>query len=199
MSVKARIDDARVLWEAGRWEGAVIQVLIAVAATVRKRYPKPISDKQAFCDFIRDELAKITNGPFINVSFYYAGNPRVPIEEIIYRFIRCALIHEGHLPPNMTLTNPVPGDGKPVGISPNGTPYDGKLFNVLSLYDVLGFPIGWIWNLIRVVSEARENKTDFPEGTYAVPDGYSVSAGFMLEYPDDHPERFPPNAAASTT
>lgn len=194
MSVKDRIEDAQVLWEKDHWEGAVSMVLIAVAATVRKRYPMPMPDNIAYKRFIQDELSKITNGPQINVAFYFDGDPHVPIEDIIYTFLRCELLHEGRLPDNITLTKPVPGDGKPIGKSPDGSPYDGKLFNRLVLDDVLGFPIGWIWNLIRVVAEAPENRADFSDGSYPLPNGYSVSAGLQLEYPDEHPERFPPNA-----
>lgn len=196
MSVKARIEDAKVLWEGGRLEGAVIQVLIAVAATVRKRYPRPMPDNQAYKKFVLDELEKITNGPTVNVAFYFRGNHRVPLENIIYEFVRCELVHEGQLPADIALTQPVVGDGKPFGKSPDGTPYDGKLLNLLVLNDVLGFPIGWIWNLVRVVAEAPENKNEFADGVYPLPDGYFVSAGMALRYPDEHPERFPPNAPA---
>lgn len=198
MSVRARIEDAKSLWAAGRQEGAVILVLIAVSATVRKRYPRPIPDGKAYKRFIRDELAKITYGPTVNVDFYFRGNHHCPIEDIIYTFIRCELLHEGALPEDIQLTNPVAGNGEPFGKSPDGTPYDGKLFNCLVLKDVLGFPIGWVWNLIRVVAEAPENQSEFPEGVYPVPEGYSVKAGFQLTYPDEHPERFPPNAPPRT-
>ena len=40
MSVRDRLEDARVLTVAGRQQGAFIQVLIAAAATSRKRYQK---------------------------------------------------------------------------------------------------------------------------------------------------------------
>jgi len=191
MGVRARIGDAKVLWEAGRDEGAVIQVLIAVAATVRKRYPAPIKDALAYKKFIRDELLKITNGPIYGVAFYYDGKSKVWLGDVIYKFLRCGLVHEGSLPRNFRLAKPVPGPGIPFGMSPNRRPYDGQLMNQLELDDVLGFPIGWIWNLIRVVAEAPENKSEFPDGTYPLPPGYSVSAGFQVYTPDDHPERSP--------
>ncbi len=180
MSIRDRIEDAKILWEAGRLEGAIVQVLIAVAGTVRKRYPRPMSDCKAYTNFIRDEIAKITNGPTINVDFYYDGKHHVALEHIIYKFIRCGLVHNGCLPKTITMTQPVISDG--------------KLFNLLDLSDVMGFPIGWIWNLIRVVAEAPENGNEFPNSTYPLPDGYSILAGFQLHYPDEHPERFPPNA-----
>jgi len=194
MGVRARIEDAKCLWAAEHQEGAVILVLIAVAATVRKRYARPMSDKEAYKRFIHDELEKITNGPTQNVAFYFRKEHHRSIEDLIYTFIRCELVHEGSLPEDIQFTQPVLGDGKPRGHSPDGTPYDGRLFNNLVLADVLGFPIGWIWNLIRVVAEAPENHSEFPDGVYPVPEKYSVRAGFSLEYPDEHPDRFPPNA-----
>src|SRR5258708_24111477 len=39
VSVRERIEDAKILWDAGRKEGAFIMILIAVATTARKRYP----------------------------------------------------------------------------------------------------------------------------------------------------------------
>ncbi len=56
MSIKARIEDAEVLWQHGRKEGAWVLALIAAAATSRKRYPKPIKDNEAFKSFIREVL-----------------------------------------------------------------------------------------------------------------------------------------------
>ncbi len=194
MSVRERIEDARILWEANRIEGAAIHVLIAFAATVRKRYPIPMKDCDAFKAFISDEVAKITNGPTKNVAFYYDGKHGVTIEDIIYKFIRCELVHEGKLPENIEFTHPVPDTKGPFGRSPSGEPYDGKLFNHIKLNEVLGFPLGWIWNLIRVVAEAPENKHEFLDGSYPIPANYSVNAGLKLEYPDDHPDRFPPNS-----
>lgn len=194
MSVSERITDAEVLWKAGRVEGAVVQVLIAFAGTVRKRYPRPEPDGTAFAKFIHDEIGKITNGPTENVRFFYAGTPNVSLEDIVYKAIRCNLVHEGQLPSNIELTSPEAGDGKPFG-GKDGRRHDGRHFNRLALYDVLGFPIGWIWNLVRVVAEAPENTVEFPCREYPIPAGYSVNAGLKLDYPDEHPERFPPNAA----
>lgn len=194
MSVRERIYDAKILWEAGRLEGAVIQILIAFAATVRKRYPKKsYHDNVAMKAFILEDIVKITNGPRENVAFYHDGK-YMSLESFLYTIIRCKLVHEGCLPDTMVFTLPEKGDGIPKGKAPDGNPYDCLLMNHLKLEDVTGFPIGWIWNLIRVVAEAPENKNDFEDCKYPLPDGYSINAGIALTYPDEHPERFPPNA-----
>ena len=39
MSIEHRIKDALYLWEDERYEGALLNVLVAVAATSRLRYP----------------------------------------------------------------------------------------------------------------------------------------------------------------
>ena len=56
MSIKARIEDAEILWQHGRKEGAWVLALVAAASTSRKRYPRPMKDSQAFKSFIRDVL-----------------------------------------------------------------------------------------------------------------------------------------------
>ena len=193
MSIRSRIEDAKVLWENERLEGAAIQLLIAFAGTVRKRYPRgKYRDAEAFKRFIKDEELKITNGPK-GVTFYYDGKHDVPVENIIYKFIRCSLIHEGSLPANIELTVPEVEETGPIGRNPEGEPYDTTIFNRLSVYDTLGFPLGWVWNLIRVIVEAPENKEEFEDYDCPVPKGYSFNAGLIFSYPDEHPERFPPN------
>lgn len=87
MSIRDRIEDAKLLWRDGRKEGAFIQILITAAATARKRYPRPpkgvkpvpanqrpqpgeyANDSNAFKTFILDEMEKITGGPKYGVAF----------------------------------------------------------------------------------------------------------------------------------
>ncbi len=194
MSVRTRIDDAKVLWENERYEGAVLIVIAAFAGTARKRYPRnDYPDNEAFKRFIVDDLSKITNGPTINASFYYRGDNYKKVEDLIYIFIRCELMHEGSLPSDMYLTQPVFEPHSPFGQNPDGQPYDTGIFNHLILEETLGFPIGWIWNMIRVIVEAPENSELFRDYPCPIPSGYDFNAGFKLTYPDEHPERFPPN------
>ena len=57
MSVRARIDDAKALYGAHRIEGCLLLLLVAVAATSRKRYPKTrMNDGDAFKTFLHDEM-----------------------------------------------------------------------------------------------------------------------------------------------
>jgi hypothetical protein len=54
MSIRDRLDDARVLYANGRRDGALLSALIAVAATSRRRY-HDATDRQAFIRFLLDE------------------------------------------------------------------------------------------------------------------------------------------------
>jgi len=81
-----------LLWEAGRRNGAFLSVLIAVAATARKRYPKK-NDRQAFEQFLRDSHT-------VRISVEYRGDCH-PIEHVLYNWFRCQLVHEADLPPDI--------------------------------------------------------------------------------------------------
>ena len=53
MSIKNRIRAAQILYVNGQREGALLLVLIAVAATSRKRYPKErTKDREALTSFL---------------------------------------------------------------------------------------------------------------------------------------------------
>jgi len=136
-----------VLWNAGHKEGAFILVLVATAATARKRYPRPEKDSISFRRFLSDEMGIITGGPKYNVAFPFQGRDKVPLTEIIYHHLRCQLVHEGEMPHTITFSPPLV--------------HDGQLCNVLKLEDPLGFPEGWVWNLADAVARAPENKAEF--------------------------------------
>lgn len=63
MSIKDRLDDARILFSQGRRDGALLSVLVAVAATSRRRYPKSLirRDREAFIRFLLDEHPAIVS------------------------------------------------------------------------------------------------------------------------------------------
>jgi hypothetical protein len=170
VSVRERIEDAKLLWSAGRKEGAFVMILIAVAATARKRYPKPpkgvkpvpegqrpwpgeyANDGTAFKSFLLDDMDKITGGMKYNVAFPFRGKDKVPLEDILYAHLRCHMVHEGETPLTINFTEPVVKDG--------------KSYSVLRLKDPFGIPEMWLWNLARVVAQAPENRELFRD--YAI-------------------------------
>jgi hypothetical protein len=94
LDIRARLEDAKLLWANGRREGAFLVALIAVAATARRRYPR-LGDRESFEKFLVDSHAVR-----INIEFRGAIHP---IEHILYKWFRCALVHEGKLPIDIEL------------------------------------------------------------------------------------------------
>lgn len=61
MGIRERIDDGRLLYENERKQGAFLSVLVAVAATSRRRYPRQDwSDKESFIRFLVGEYPAFT-------------------------------------------------------------------------------------------------------------------------------------------
>lgn len=138
MGIGDRVKDAEVLWNSGRYEGALLNVLIAVAATSRLRFAnrKEVSDNQAFTQFL-----EATHQPIRGVEF------RGKIESmprIFYKWLRCELVHEGALPIDIEfLPNEQPGA---MLIRAGGAPDY-----------VLQLSHGWFFYLVQVVVTAPEN------------------------------------------
>jgi len=101
MSIKSRIEDADSLFQLGRKEGALLLVLIAVAATSRKRYPnrKKISDNKAFKKFVSEEMSRYAPGWKENtkVQIEFQGKP-LWMPEVLYEYVRNELTHKAELP-----------------------------------------------------------------------------------------------------
>lgn len=143
MTVRNRLEDAQVLATAGRHEGAFVLVLIAAAATSRKRYKRQEwDDGEAFKNFIHDEMGVITGGPKYGVVIPFQGKD-TPLEEILYYHLRCQLVHEGAMPETIVFTEPRTADG--------------TTCHSLNLGDPFGFPKGWIELLATAIWLAPEN------------------------------------------
>ena len=132
MSVKTRLDDAKVLYENGRREGALLSVLVAIAATARKRYPRPLGDRQSFTQFVGEEMQTITKGATGGCSIKefninYLGKI-MPLEDLLYEVVRCNLAHEGELPDSIVFE---PGAGLKVNVEPHKITFSDGLLNGL--------------------------------------------------------------------
>jgi len=140
MSIRTRIDNAQVLWNAGRWEGAFVSALIAVAATARRKFPNEKSDKQAFEAFLRQ-------GWFERLSVEYRGELH-PVYHIFYKWFRCELVHEGALPVDVEfMPDPEPGM---LAVRAGGAPEH-----------ILKVSCGWFHELVHAVISADVNKDLF--------------------------------------
>jgi len=158
MSIRARLDDALHLWEAGRVEGAWTQALIAAAATARKRYPRPMGDREAFnafiCDIANVILTGRTDSPGPGYIRFYTDDreDHRTLEDVFYKDLRCNLVHEGVL--------------KEIGFS-ESTLEDDVYTSTLSV-PTRGegtIPDHWVLNLIaavRAAPETAEQGSDSP-------------------------------------
>ncbi len=110
MSVRERLEDAQRLFQMGRTQGALLSVLVAVAATSRKRRPLPERDGIAFKKFVAEETLAITGGAVLNFFVRFRGR-EIKLEDFLYRFVRCELAHEARLPDDVEFADgAAPGD-----------------------------------------------------------------------------------------
>ncbi len=91
MSIRARVENALFLYESGRYEGAFLNVLIAVAATARREFPgRSIGDRECFEKFLEKQHRGI-------LEVEYKGELHT-VPNIFYKWFRCEFVHEGKLP-----------------------------------------------------------------------------------------------------
>jgi hypothetical protein len=148
MSIRARIEEAMFLWKHGRVDGAFLNALVAVAATSRRRYPKATypSDRAAFEQFLTDAHT-------VRISVEYRGEHQA-VEHILYKWLRCQLLHEGELPPDIKFMPDV--DPNSMLVRAGGPPEY-----------VLKMSYGWFDYLVASVVQARENEDLFADVTRA--------------------------------
>jgi hypothetical protein len=142
MSIRARVEDSLLLWDAGRHEGAFLCALVAVAATSRRRFPdrKAISDGVAFVQFLESSHT-------VRIKVEYRGEC-LPVEQIFYKWFRCQLIHEGGLPIDIEfMLDSEPGT---MSVRAGGAPDF-----------ILKVSHGWFHHMINAVSSAPENAAEF--------------------------------------
>lgn len=142
MSTKDLIEDAKLLWEAKRKGSAFALILIAFAATARRRYPKPIKDNDSFKRFIQDGLPTILGTFDTSLTLPFRGESK-SIEDILYHELRCQLLHEGELPDSIVFT--------PKTVK-NGVEYD-----TITITHPIGLPESWVLNMVRLIVDAPEN------------------------------------------
>jgi hypothetical protein len=96
VSLHARLDDAQRLWDEGRNESALVLLLTAVAACARVAASgKSRSDRQEFEDYFKSGIS-------VRLSVEFRGE-QWPIESVLYKWMRCELVHAGGLPVDLEL------------------------------------------------------------------------------------------------
>lgn len=137
MSIVDRLADADLLWQHNRREGALLVVLIAVAATARRSFPGLENDRAAFEAFMRT-----THDWTIAVE--HRGEA-VDMDHLFYKWLRCELVHTGSLPSDLRIDDSFP-DPRACGVRAGGEPD----------HTVLLSP-GWYPFLASAVRTARVN------------------------------------------
>jgi len=138
MSIRKRVEDALLLYQNGRHEGAFLTALVAVAATARREDPdRKMADRECFEAFLDKRRRGI-----LQVEF--RGELHT-IPHIFYKWFRCELVHEGGLPIDVEFI-----ESEELSLRAGGAPNY-----------ILKISHGWIHWLIAAVQEASCNKEEF--------------------------------------
>ena len=138
MSIRSRIEDALILYKSGRYEGAFLNALVAVAATARLEDPNnTMRDGECFETFLDKQQRGITK-----IEFRGELNT---VPHIFYKWFRCELVHEGGLPIDVKFI-----DTDDMSIRAGGAPEY-----------VLKISRGWFHWLVNAVVVASCNSKDF--------------------------------------
>lgn len=85
MTAEDRLVDAQHLWAAGRREGALLSIMVVVAASARRAYPD-LSDRDAFVTYLTSHHAR-------TISVEFRGE-LWDLDALFYKWLRCELVHE---------------------------------------------------------------------------------------------------------
>lgn len=133
MTIRERLADAELLWDAGRREGALFSVLTAVTAAARDVAPPGAKDGEAFRAFVAHD-------PFMRTQVEHRGQ-LVPLDHLLWKWLRCEVAHRGGLPVDIKMFAP-DGERDTRSVQAGGAP----LFCV-RLSD------GWYWWLRSLVED----------------------------------------------
>jgi hypothetical protein len=100
MSAEDRLVDAEHLWAAGRRDGALLSVMVALAASARRTHPA-ITDRDAFVTFLKSRHEW-------TISVEFRGK-LWDLDELFYKWLRCELVHEAALPIDIRIDGSLSG------------------------------------------------------------------------------------------
>jgi hypothetical protein len=173
MSVRDRIEDSRLLFAAGRLDGAFLMVLTAVAGSSRRRFPENstwsrinaknmMGSGEAFVEFLREEETRVPTGILRQIQF--EGQPRT-IADILWKYLRCDLSHEGELRERISVD------------------YGDFLVDSRGTSDHLTFSSELLLRLDHLVVTAKENSDIFPSDRYSqLPEPLELKRAAMIQF-----------------
>lgn len=160
MSIEDRLQDAELLRDHGREDGALLSLLVAVAALARLEYPN-LGDRVRFETLLR-QYHKWT----IEVEF---RGSLVDTDHLLYKWLRCHLVHEAAMPPDIRIDHTI-ADPTSLTVRAGGPPE----------HTVLLSP-GWLQHLTDETKKRLAQRTNpkSPAGLKAAdePTNFSCYAG----------------------
>jgi hypothetical protein len=142
VGIRKRVEDAELLWNEGHPEGGLLMALVAVSATARCKYPDR-KDGDGFEQLLLDARRW-------RLSLEFRGS-QVSIERLLWKWLRCELVHEGGLPVDIKL-KPIDPDGGLSARAGGAPDYE------------LWLSEAWLHHLLDVVVYEPVNRDLFPEG-----------------------------------
>lgn len=170
MTIREQVQDASFLAQHGRYIGALTTLMLAIAASSRRTFPKgrkslkepkkEMSDQEAFTLFLGGRIRKILFGDFggpdegtSGISVGFRGKNH-DMALVLYKYYRCELVHDGELPEDVEFTVPSqPAAGITIG--------NRGLQVSISAGDKMVLDHGWIDLLVDAVTNARCNGVEF--------------------------------------
>lgn len=157
MTIKQQVDDSVLLYEHGRYQGCLSMLLLAVGASSRKVLPYPEhKDFYSFPMFLGSRLSnelfrtRVPEGSCKSgIAVEFKGK-EYWLEDVLYKFYRNALVHEGKLPDDVVFE---PGHGMPA--------IQGEPYLKIPSGSKLVLDSDWLNVLARCVVNARCNRYDF--------------------------------------
>jgi len=171
MSIEDRLEDVELLLQHQRYDGALTILIIAIAASARKVYPrtmksfdqpeKAMGDGESFRYFLGSRIKSIiqnnSSGPYPRRSsllLEFRGR-LLNVEDIIYKYCRNSLLHEGVMDPDIELV-------ATFETPPQATFLNNGIEISLSCGEKLTLSLGWLDLFKKVVCEARCNNPHLP-------------------------------------
>lgn len=170
MTIREQVEDASFLAQNGRYVGALTTLMLAVAASARRTFPKgtkssekpkdEMSDREAFTLFLGGRIRKILFGDFggpdegtsgISVSF---RNAQHDVAYVLYKYYRCELVHDGELPEDVEFSG---ANQHSTGLNISNC----GLQVSISTGNKMVLDHGWIDLLREAVTNARCNGAEF--------------------------------------
>jgi hypothetical protein len=170
MTIREQVQDASFLAQHGRYIGALTTLMLAVAASSRRTFPKgtksrekpkeEMSDREAFTLFLGGRIRKILFGDYgapdagtSGISIAFRGKQH-DVALILYKYYRCELVHDGELPEDVEfVATKQPAPGITIG--------NRNLQVLIGSGANLALDHGWIELLVEAVTNARCNGVEF--------------------------------------